>query len=218
MPATAVLRRQVVLHRHVLRRLREPAPQIRCTGDIEEENEEGRLVGLAQRGDHAAFGALVRRYQVDAVRLATVITCRADDAEDAAQTAFVKAYGSLAAFDATRPFRPWLLRIVANEAKNRRRAAGRRSRLVERINVMHIDHERSTEDEVVAGIDAQSLVRAIAMLDDRDRTVLGYRWFAQMTEAEMAVALDCAPGTVKSRLARAMQRLRTELERRPTHA
>lgn len=197
---------------------REPESQIRCTGGIEEENEEGRLVGLAQRGDHAAFGALVRRYQIDAVRLATAITCRADDAEDATQTAFVKAYASLAKFDATRPFRPWLLRIVANEAENRRRAAGRRTRLVERINVMHVDHERSTEDEVVAGIDADSLVRAIAMLGDRDRTVLGYRWFAQMTEAEMAVALDCAPGTVKSRLARAMQRLRTELERRPTHA
>lgn len=172
---------------------------------------------LAQRGDHAAFGALVRRYQMDAVRLATAVTCRADDAEDAAQTAFVKAYAALSKFDATRPFRPWLLRIVANEAKNRRRAAGRRTRLVERVNVMYVEHGPSTEDEAVAGIDADALVRAIAMLDDRDRTVLGYRWFAQMTEAEMAAALDCAPGTVKSRLARAMQRLRAELERRPSH-
>ena len=193
--------------------------RIRCTGGIEDDpTEEGRLIGLAQRGDRAAFGALVRRYQIDAVRLATAITCRADEAEDAAQTAFVKAYASLAKFDAARPFRPWLLRIVANEAKNRRRAAGRRTRLVERINVMYVDHEPSTEDVVLAGLDADSLVRAIAMLDDRDRIVLGYRWFAQMTEAEMAMALGCAPGTVKSRLARAMQRLRIELERRSAHA
>jgi RNA polymerase sigma-70 factor (ECF subfamily) len=152
------------------------------------------------------------------VRLATAITCRADDAEDAAQTAFVKAHAALGRFDATRSFRPWLLRIVANEAKNRRRAAGRRVRLVERAQVMRVEDGRSPEDEVVAGLDAASLVQAISKLDDRDRTVLGYRWFAQMTEAEMATALDCAPGTVKSRLARAMQRLRTELERRPADA
>ena len=160
----------------------------------------------------------MRRYQLDAVRLATAITCRADDAEDAAQTAFVRAYASLARFDNARPFRPWLLRIVANEAKNRRRAAGRRARLADRVNVMATEVARSPEDVVIAGLDAVTLVRAIAKLDDRDRTVLGYRWFAQMTEAEMAIALDCAAGTVKSRLARAMQRLRTELERSTTHA
>ena len=170
------------------------------------------MIERARRGGHAEFGALVRLYQRDAVRLASVITCRHDEAEEAAQDAFVKAFTSLHRFDATRPFRPWLLRIVANEAKNRRRAAGRRASLVERSATLLEASSESPEDVTIAGLDSASLVRAIASLNDRDRTVIGYRWFAQMTESEMAIAMDCAPGTVKSRLARAMRRLRAALE------
>ena len=157
----------------------------------------------------------MRLYQPDAVRLASVITCRHDEAEEAAQDAFVKAYISLHRYDPARPFRPWLLRIVANEAKNRRRAAGRRASLVERSATLLNVLGESPEDITIAGLDSESLVRAIASLNDRDRTVIGYRWFAQMTETEMAIAMDCAPGTVKSRLARAMQRLRGALATRP---
>ena len=72
-----------------------------------------------------AYEELVRRYRDVAVRTATVVGGAADDAEDAAQEAFVKAYAALGRFRAGSPFKPWLLQIVANEARNRRRSAGR---------------------------------------------------------------------------------------------
>ena len=78
-----------------------------------------------------AYEELVRRYRDVAVRTATIVG-GADDAEDAAQEAFVKAYAALGRFRAGSPFRPWLLRIVANEARNRRRSAGRRASLAVR--------------------------------------------------------------------------------------
>src|SRR6266508_801329 len=87
--------------------------------------EEEELVDRARNGDVTAYEQLVRRYQDLAARTAYVITGRAADAQDAVQEAFVKAYYSLGRFRADAPFRPWLLRIVANEAINRRRSARR---------------------------------------------------------------------------------------------
>src|SRR5204862_381303 len=80
------------------------------------------LVERARRGDPAAFEALVLAYQALAFRTALVIAGDATDAEEAAQDAFVKAHRALGRFHADKPFRPWLLTIVANEARNRRRA------------------------------------------------------------------------------------------------
>src|SRR5436190_13860216 len=94
--------------------------------------EEEELVERARRGDVASYEELVRRYQHLAVRTAYVIAGGAD-ADDAAQEAFVKAYGALGRFRAGASFRPWLLRIVANEAINRRRSARRRSALGLRV-------------------------------------------------------------------------------------
>src|SRR6266516_3287793 len=90
--------------------------------------EEGDLVERARAGDVVAYEALVRRYQDVAVRIAYVVAGPAD-AQDAAQEAFVKAYYGLPRFRQGAAFRPWLLRIVANEAINRRRAAGRQAAL-----------------------------------------------------------------------------------------
>src|SRR5438552_11250330 len=86
------------------------------------------LITRAQRGDKAAYEEIVQRYQQIAFRTAYVVTGSAADAEDAAQEGFVKAYRALATFRTGAEPRPWLLRIVANEARNRARAAGRRHR------------------------------------------------------------------------------------------
>jgi len=91
--------------------------------------DDAELVDRAKGGDVGAYEELVRRHSAAAVRLAHAICGSAADAEDAAQEAFVKAYGALPRFRAEAPLRPWLFRIVANEAKNRRRSAGRRGRL-----------------------------------------------------------------------------------------
>src|SRR5919107_741100 len=97
------------------------------------EVTDAELIARARAGDDHAFGMLVARHQTVAFRTAYVICGQAGDAEDAAQDAFIKARGAMKRFREGAPFRPWLLTIVANEARNRRRAAGRRAALAGRV-------------------------------------------------------------------------------------
>src|SRR3954449_13343856 len=90
---------------------------------------EGELIALAKDGDGDAYASLVRAHQDIAFRTAMLITQDAAEAEEAAQDAFVKAWRALGRFRTGEPLRPWLLTIVANEARNRRRSAGRRTAL-----------------------------------------------------------------------------------------
>ncbi|MBM3679416.1 MAG: siderophore-interacting protein, partial [Actinobacteria bacterium] len=105
----------------------EPADRERCTGEVavSPPTEEG-LVDRARRGDGHAFAELVRPHQELAFRAAYLITRNAADAEEATQEALVKAHRALGRFRRGAPFRPWLLTIVANEARNRARSANRR--------------------------------------------------------------------------------------------
>ena len=91
--------------------------------------EDAKLAERAREGDTAAYERLVRMHQAVAFRAAYLVTGDASEAEDAAQEAFVKAYRALGRFRPDAPFRPWLLAIVSNEARNRRRASGRRANL-----------------------------------------------------------------------------------------
>src|SRR5438045_9582325 len=93
--------------------------------------EDIALVERAKNGDVNAYESLVQHYQELAFRVAYQVTGDAADAEDAAQEAFVNAYYALGRFRPGAPFRPWLLRIVANEARNRRMAAHRRTVLAQ---------------------------------------------------------------------------------------
>jgi RNA polymerase sigma-70 factor (ECF subfamily) len=158
------------------------------------------LVVRAQRGDEAAFAALVAPHREVSFRLAYVITGAAADAEDAAQDALVKVWRALGRFRAGEPFRPWLLRIVANEARNRRRSGGRRARLT----------VRAAAEPPPAGdaVDRQALLDALHALPDDAQAVLTCRYLLGLSEQETAAALDVAPGTVKSRTSRALDRLR----------
>jgi DNA-directed RNA polymerase specialized sigma24 family protein len=88
--------------------------------------DEDDVIERARRGDTSAYGALVRTHQGIAFRTAYLIARDAADAEEAVQDGFVKAYRALGRFRRGAPFRPWLLHIVANEARNRRRSAGDR--------------------------------------------------------------------------------------------
>ena len=175
-----------------------------------EQPGESELVERARRGDHSAYGELVTRYQTLAARVAYVITASATDADDVAQDAFVKAYYALDRFRDGAPFRPWLLRIVANEAKNRKVAAGRRPTVELSAAADRASGEtaHSPEDAAVAADLRSGLVAAINRLRAEDRLVLAYRYFFDLSESEMADALGVARGTVKSRLSRATERLR----------
>src|SRR2546428_6804004 len=95
--------------------------------------DDSVLIARAQRGDSAAYEEIGQRYQQVAFRTAYVITGSSPDAEDAAQEGFVKAYRALYRFRLGSDLRPWLLRIVANEARNRVRSSGRRHQLELRL-------------------------------------------------------------------------------------
>jgi len=177
------------------------------------EHRDAELIERARRGDALAYEQLVRTYQDVAVRTAYVIA-PSGDAEDAAQEAFMKAYAALSRFRTGAPFRPWLLRIVANEARNRRRSAGRR----EGLALRSAEDRRSSgaapsPETAVLDHEARSaLVAAVNRLRDADREVIGARYFLDLSEAEAAETLGIPRGTVKSRTSRALDRLRAAYE------
>lgn len=154
------------------------------------------------------FEDLVRPHEEIAFRVAYLITRNAADAEDAVQDALVKAWRAFGRFRRNAPMRPWLLRIVANEARNRRRSAGRRERLALRAS----PGEAAPSPEEAA-VDADERARLLAALDelpDGMRLVLACRHLLSLSEEETAAALGVRVGTVKSRSARALARLRED--------
>lgn len=175
--------------------------------------EEPELIERARGGDVRAYEELVRRYQSLAVRTASVVAGPAD-AEDAVQEAFVKAYRALPRFRTGSAFRPWLLRIVANEASNRRRTAGRQTRLTLRAarDRPSGDAAPSPEAAVLDEEGRRMLLAAVDRLDERDRLVIAYRFLLGLSEEETARLLRRPRGTVKSRTSRALARLRALLE------
>jgi RNA polymerase sigma factor (sigma-70 family) len=174
---------------------------------------ETELIERARTGEPEAIEELVVTYQDLAVRTAYVIVGDPDEASDAAQEGFVKAFRALSRFRPGAPFRPWLLRIVANEAINRRRAAHRRADLRERASAALPGVPAAGPEE--SAIDAErraELLMAVNGLRPEDRLVIAYRYWFELPEAEMAEAMGVARGTVKSRLSRALGRLREALE------
>jgi RNA polymerase sigma-70 factor (ECF subfamily) len=175
--------------------------------------EESELVVRAQRGDASAYEELVRMHQAIAFRTAFLVTRSAEDAEEVAADAFLKAFRALGRFRRDRPFRPWLLTIVANEARNRRRAAGRRQALVLRAadESRPGDAAPSPEAAAVGAERRRRLLEAVERLPDDQRLVVECRFFLDLDEAETAAVLGVRRGTAKSRLSRALDRLREEV-------
>jgi RNA polymerase sigma factor (sigma-70 family) len=178
---------------------------------------EHDLVERAKRGDVAAYAELVRIHEQIAFRTARLITSSDDDAQDAAQEAFVKAYRALWRFRSGAPFRPWLLRIVGNEAHNQRRSAGRRAGLARRAGADRSSGAAAPSPAaVVAGaVRRAAVLAAIDELAEPQRQVIACRYLLELSEAETAAALGCRRGTVKSRLSRALAQLRSEIAEAP---
>ena len=174
---------------------------------------EDELVERARSGDGAAFGTLARDHQEIAFRTAYLITRNAADAEEAAQSGLVKAFYALPRFRRGAPFRPWLLAIVANEARNRRRSAGRRENLALRAahDLPSGDAAPSPEGRLLAAEQRQTLLTTLETLREEERLVLACRYLLDLTEEETAAALSVRRGTVKSRTSRALAHLRERL-------
>ncbi len=180
---------------------------------VEGRPPDADLVRRAQLGDDDAIRRIVMTYQDIAFRTAYLITRSEEDARDATQDGLIKALGALGRFNRNLPLRPWLLRIVANEARNRARAARRRGALELRIAAEPSGNAApSPEAELLATDGRDALLRVVNQLPDEQRLVVALRYFAGLSEEETAAALGVRPGTAKSRHSRALARLRELLE------
>jgi RNA polymerase sigma factor (sigma-70 family) len=174
--------------------------------------EEEEAVQRARSGDRDAYAFLVARYSALAHRTAYLLGA-GHEAEDVTQEAFVKAYRTLDSFRSGSAFRPWLLRIVANETRNLHRRWRRRTSLELRVAVQAdaADTTPTPEQTAVAADTNAILLAAINAMPSRDRLVLTCRYFLDLSEAETAQVLAWPRGSVKSRLSRALVKLRRAL-------
>jgi len=163
------------------------------------------LVAQARAGDEAAFTRIVARYHPDLLRIAAVVAGDVDVAAEAAQAAWVVAWRRLHDLREPGNLRPWLMSIAANEARQLIRSRGRRTLR----EVAVLDPAAPAADAGVASrID---LANALATLEPRDRELLGLRYLAGLDSSEIARAAGMSPTAVRTRLARARERLRQEL-------
>lgn len=170
--------------------------------------DESTLIRRSINGDLAAWEPLVRAHQETVFRFAYLLLGDPDDAEDVAQETFLRAWKYLGRFDTARPLRPWLLSIASNLASNWRRAAGRYvsalTRAFRNEPVPDTIEERSAQR-----MQADEIWKAVQSLSSSDQQVVYLRYFLDLPVVETAEALQIAEGTVKSRLSRALKKLRT---------
>jgi RNA polymerase sigma-70 factor (ECF subfamily) len=171
---------------------------------------ERQAILWLQQGDLRGLEPLMVRYQVAAVRTAYLILRDRALAEDVTQSAFVQLSTRLGRFDPSRPFGPWFLRLVANDAL---KLASRRGR---EVTPALIDDEAiepadagPAPDEIVAAAETSAAIwAALGRLSPAQRTAIVLRYYLDMSEGEMVARLGAPPGTIKWRLHAARQRLR----------
>jgi len=182
-----------------------PSGGARNPGDV----GDAVLVAQARGGDREAFGTLVDRYADQARRVARAVLQDPDDADDAAQDGFLSALVKLDQYDSARPFGPWLMRIVANAATDRRRRRKVRSAvsLDEGLVAGGARPDVLAEREVLLG----RLRTALAELPERRRIAVVLFDVKGYSHAEIAQALGIPEGTVRSEVFHARRKLRALL-------
>jgi len=171
------------------------------------------LITSAQKGDQAAFGEIVRRYQRAVYRVAYALTRNASDADDLAQETFVRAWGAIGRFELGQPLYPWLARIATNQAYSLFRTRKRRPEtplepLLEAGQQWGVDDDPS--DHTANREHSARLRSCFDKLAPEHQSVLALRVLQDLSYDEIAHALNVPIGTVMSRLSRA----RAELKKR----
>jgi RNA polymerase sigma-70 factor, ECF subfamily len=174
--------------------------------------QESELLARAKRGDHEAYARLVRPYERAAFRVAVAVTGRDVDAEEAMQNGLVKAYRSLHRFRAGAAFRPWLVRIVVNEAHNVVRERRRHARLGARAAEKREAEGAGPDEAVIARADVDTVLEALGRLPEPDRLALALRYFAELPDCEAATLAGTSTEAYRVRLVRARRRLQRILE------
>lgn len=175
---------------------------------------EPTLIRQARQGDERAWSRLVQAHQEAVFRLAYLLLHDADEAQDVAQETFIRALHTLDSFETSRPVRPWLLQITKNLARNRHRAMGRYLAALKRFfhNEEALPAAPNPGDEQVRQWQAGTLWQAVQRLKRTDQEIIYLRYFLNLSVAETAEAAGIAEGTVKSRLHRALDRLKQVIE------
>ena len=174
---------------------------------------EREAIQRLRDGDVSGLETLVRRHQVQALRAAYLVTQDRALAEDVVQSAFIRAYERIHQFDPRRPFGPWFLKSVLNDAI---KASARRSRSLPLDTAAEtIEPAPHTEDDPAAQFErletAHALWHALSRLTPDQRAAVVQRYFLGLSEAEMADAIQRPVSTVKWRLHAARERLRLML-------
>lgn len=171
---------------------------------------ETELAVRAHAGDMDAFGELVNRYSAQARRVARSVLNDADDGDDAAQDAFLSALRNLGRYDPSRPFGPWLMRIVANAAVDRRRR--KKVRTVEALSpatpTLEAGPASETDRRAMLGV----LEEALTRLPERQRMAVVLFDVEGYSHAEIAEIISVPQGTVRSDVFHARRALRTALQ------
>ncbi|UCF19489.1 MAG: RNA polymerase sigma factor [Gemmatimonadota bacterium] len=173
---------------------------------------DAELAAAAQAGDREAFGRLVERYVGQARRLARAFLGNGADADDAAQDAFLAAFRNLGRYDLGRPFGPWLMRIVANAAADRRRR--RKVRATEEIPAGTADSRPDPERQTLRRELRDVLEHALAALPERRRMAVVLFDVEGYSHQEIADVLEVPVGTVRSDVYHARRALREVLAAR----
>lgn len=172
--------------------------------------KDAELAALAHAGDRQAFGELVRRYAPQARRLARTILGNPDDADDAAQDGFLAALRHLGRYDPTRPFGPWLLRVVANAASDRRRR--RRVRQTEPLPPSLTAGTVGPDKATDLGRLNRDLREALSQLPERHRVAVVLFDVEGYSHREIGEVLNVPEGTVRSDVFHGRRTLRELLE------
>ena len=163
------------------------------------------VVSLAAAGDAEAFTRIVVAHHADMLRIAHVVCGDVDVAADAAQAAWAIAWRRMGSVKDPARLRPWLMSVAANEARQAVRGAGRRH--IREIAVA--SNARSAD--VPGQVDRIDLANSLARLDPRDRTLLGMHFIAGLDSSEIAREVGMSRTAVRSRMSRAIGRLRKDL-------
>jgi len=171
--------------------------------------DEAALIRQARSGSADAVEALVRRHWDGAHRAAFLIVHDAGAAEDIAQEAMLAAVRSIDRFDRRRPFKPWLHRIVVNRSLDWLRARARRPEVSVEVTAPVAGARVEGEASDVL---SDELMRALAELDPDERALVVMRHLLGYRSPELGRMLGMPAATVRTRLARAIARLRELLE------
>ena len=180
------------------------------TGSALDDDSDRLLVERTQKGDLRAFDLLVLKYQSRVMHVVMRFVRDADEAEDVAQEAFIKAFSAINNFRGDSAFYTWLFRIATNAAKNHLVARGRRTPVLD-VDIddamLQAENERLVEDESPqAALETQELEavikQAVQELPEDLQTALCLREFDGLSYEDIAVIMNCPIGTVRSRIFR----------------